>query len=36
MNLTISKKVEVGIGRFILTEDRVAAVFFLPPILNSR
>jgi hypothetical protein len=36
MNLTISKKVEVGIGMFILTEDRVAAVYFLPPILNSR
>ncbi|PNF35911.1 hypothetical protein B7P43_G06973 [Cryptotermes secundus] len=36
MNLTISKKVEVGIGMFILTEERVPAVYFLPPILNSR
>jgi hypothetical protein len=36
MNQTISKKVEVGIGRFILTEKRVSAVYFLPPILISR
>jgi hypothetical protein len=36
MNLTVSRKVEVGIGRFILTAERVPAVYFLPPILNTR
>jgi hypothetical protein len=36
MNLTVANKVEVGIGRFIFTEERMSAVYFLPPILMSR
>jgi hypothetical protein len=36
MNLTVSKQVEVGIGRFIFTEERMSAVHFLPPILITR
>jgi hypothetical protein len=36
MNLTVSKQVEVGIGRFIFTAERMPAVHFLPPILITR
>jgi hypothetical protein len=36
MNLTVSKQVEVGIGRFIFTAERMSAVHFLPPILITR
>jgi hypothetical protein len=36
MNLTVSKQVEVGIGRFIFTAERMFAVHFLPPILITR
>jgi hypothetical protein len=36
MNQTVSKQVEVGIGRFIFTAERMSAVHFLPPILITR
>ena len=36
MNLTVSKQVEVGFGRFIFTQERMSAVHFLPPILITR
>lgn len=36
MNLTVGNKVEVGIGRYIFTQERMSAVYFLPPIVVTR
>ncbi|XP_069704868.1 glutamate receptor ionotropic, kainate 3-like [Periplaneta americana] len=35
MNLTADNKVEVGVGRFIFTDERMSVVSLLPPILIS-
>jgi hypothetical protein len=34
--MVATDEVEIGIGLFSFTEDRMAVVDYLPPILNSK